>query len=534
MLPPTHPQTKTEGTALGDHLAKSGALPPHDLARAEAAAGRSGLALDKTLIELGLLSEEALAETLAQWLGVSLVGLSDFPHAEIEPRLDAAFLQRMNILPVSRDKGELTVAIASVADLEVLDAVAFHINQPVKPAIAIASNIADHLMRFNQDEGEAISADAVDGDVEKLRALANDGPVIRLVNEILTQASDLGASDIHIEALEARAQVRFRLDGILQSARHMANTDYRAAVSRLKVMAQLDITERRRPQDGRARITLRGRGLDLRLSTIPTQHGESMVIRLLDQGRLRLTWDALGFEPERVEKLERIIAQPNGIFLVTGPTGAGKTTTLYTALKRINDTARKIVTVEDPIEYSLPGINQVQVRPEIDVTFASALRAILRQDPDVVMVGEIRDAETAENAVRAALMGRLVLSTVHTNTAVGAIDRLRDLGILPFLLGATLKGVLAQRLLRRICRACAGYGCEDCSKTGLSGRIVVSELLEIDTRIGNAITEGLSGADLATLASEAGFSSLHDNALATVARQETTQAEIMRVVGVGG
>lgn len=485
-------------------------LSDEALERAVTAAERSSTRLEKSLIELGLIEEESLISILADWLKIPLIEADGVDRTlTANTRLSRDYLLRAELVPVGRQDGVLVVATANPRDREALRSIAFHLNEDILTAVATTATIRDEIQRlYEGSKPVAGTAEAADSDVERLQALANDGPVIKLVSDILAQAVDQGASDIHLEAIEARAQIRLRFDGVLHHMRYLNDADRRAATSRLKVMANLNIAEHRRPQDGRARITVRGRNIDLRLSTLPTQFGESIVIRILDQTRLKLDWNALGFAAPRVVQLERMIRQPNGIFLVAGPTGSGKTTTLYTALSRINEPERKIVTVEDPIEYALPGINQVQVRPEIDMTFATALRAILRQDPDVVMIGEIRDPETAENAVRAALMGRLVLSTVHTNSSLAAIDRLKDLGIPSYLLAETLRGVLSQRLVRTYCSTCAGKGCTDCSNTGMRGRMIVSELLEISTETSTRIASGSSAAELMPFIEAQGFISM--------------------------
>ena len=318
-----------------------------------------------------------------------------------------------------------------------------------------------------------------------------------------------------------------------QEQLHTTNpTDKLAAVdSRVKVMAEHNISEKRRPQDGRITTAVRGRNVDIRVSTLPTQFGESVVMRLLDQESVELDWSALGFEPGRIQSLRQIVKQPNGIFLVAGPTGSGKTTTLYTALKEINQEDRKIVTVEDPVEYSMEGGNQSQVDMAIDMSFAKALRAILRQDPDVVMVGEIRDQETAEIAVRAALIGRLVLSTVHTNDSLAAITRLGDLGVPEFLLASTLRGVLSQRLVRRICRECDGQGGTCCKNSGTKGRQVISELLSITPDLSEAIAKGESLTSLLALAKEQGFTTMRTDADRVLASGSATREAVERAIG---
>ncbi len=374
-------------------------------------------------------------------------------------------------------------------------------------------------------------AGLAEADLTRLRALANDGPVIKAVSDLVAEAVAAGASDIHIESEDHGARVRFRIDGTLVPQRRIAEAQRAAVASRLKVMAGLNISERRLPQEGRAEVSVRGRAVDIRLSTLPTQFGESIVLRLLDRNRLRVDWAALGYGAGRIAAIRRLLATPSGIFLVAGPTGSGKTTTLYTALDELNVEDRKLVTVEDLIEYTLRGVAQVQVDPAIDMGFARALRAILRQDPDVIMIGEIRDHETAEIAVRAALVGRLVLSSVHTNDALAAVDRPADLGVAPYLHAATLRGVLSQRLVRRRCETCGGSGCEVCGKTGRTGRTVVSELFEVGPRAQTAIAAGQGAATLLPLALEDGFRPMLDDARNGLAAGSFDAVDLQRTFG---
>ncbi|HEU4723153.1 MAG TPA: GspE/PulE family protein, partial [Gemmatimonadaceae bacterium] len=390
--------------------------------------------------------------------------------------------------------------------------------------------------------------------IDDLRALANEAPVIRLVNMLLSEALAARASDVHLEAYADALRVRYRIDGVLQDApsppKHMAP----AIVSRLKVMADLDIAERRAPQDGRIRLTLQDRQVDVRVSTIPTLHGESVVLRLLDkeQSSGRLALDSIGLSDDDLARLERVLTIPHGILLATGPTGSGKTTTLYAALERLRTGREKILTVEDPVEYQLAGIPQVPVNEKAGVTFASALRALLRQDPDVMLVGEIRDGETAEIATQAALTGHLVLSTLHTNDAIGALTRLVDLGVAPFLVAATVEAVLAQRLVRTVCDSCGrddaatdaergaigmpalatvrrGRGCDACRGSGYSGRTGVYELLVLDDAMREAISAKDGVARVRVLARERGMRTLRDDGARLVASGITTPEEVLRV-----
>jgi general secretion pathway protein E len=365
--------------------------------------------------------------------------------------------------------------------------------------------------------------------VEDLLEAADDAPIIRLLNALLTQAARDGASDIHIEPYERHSSVRFRVDGTLREVVQPNRALHAALISRLKIMAELDISEKRLPQDGRIGLRIGTRAVDVRVSTIPSTHGERAVLRLLDKSGARLTLEAVGMEGATLGRFEQLIAQPHGIILVTGPTGSGKTTTLYAALGRLDAIASNIMTVEDPIEYELAGIGQTQVNPKIDLSFAIALRAILRQDPDVIMVGEIRDFETAQIAIQASLTGHLVLATLHTNDAASAVTRLIDMGVEPFLLSSSLLGVLAQRLVRKWCTACHGAGCARCGRTGYAGRTGIYELLVTNDAIRTLIHESASEADIRTAAVDAGMTIMREDGERLVRQGVTGREEVIRV-----
>ncbi len=398
------------------------------------------------------------------------------------------------------------------------------------------------------DEGEQ------EEDITQLRDMAFEAPVVRLVNLLIEDAVNAEASDIHIEPSEESLRVRYRIDGILYDLEAPPRRLQAAVTSRIKLMAELNIAERRLPQDGRIRMTLSGRRVDIRVSSIPTIHGESIVMRLLDRSSVFMPFDKLGFSPETSALFDKLINQPNKILLVTGPTGSGKTTTLYAALDKINAPEKKIITIEDPVEYQLKGINQIAVRPKIGLTFAGGLRHIVRQDPDVIMVGEIRDLETAEIAIHAALTGHLVFSTLHTNDAPGAITRLQDMGVEPYLLASVLSGVLAQRLVRRICQTCRvadapdpadllaigvtnghgvelfrGEGCDACRKTGYKGRVGIYELFIITEEIRSLILRKASTGEIRRMAVESGMVTLREDAWAKARAGFTTVDEILRV-----
>ena len=365
--------------------------------------------------------------------------------------------------------------------------------------------------------------------VEDLLEAADDAPIIRMLNALLTQAARDGASDIHIEPYERHSSVRFRVDGTLREVVQPNRALHAALISRLKIMADLDISEKRLPQDGRISLRLGTKAIDVRVSTLPSAHGERAVLRLLDKSENRLTLEAVGMQGETLSRFENLIAQPHGIVLVTGPTGSGKTTTLYAALGRLDAAQANIMTVEDPIEYELPGVGQTQVNSKIDLSFAKALRAILRQDPDIIMIGEIRDFETAQIAIQASLTGHLVLATLHTNDAASAVNRLTDMGVEPFLLSSTLLGVLAQRLVRKVCTACGGQGCDVCGLTGYAGRTGLFELLVTDDPLRAQIHNRASEADIRAAALAGGMALMREDGERLIASGVTTREEVLRV-----
>jgi general secretion pathway protein E len=419
-------------------------------------------------------------------------------------------------------------------ELETLLAAAYAESGDAATVMGAAENEID-LDRLMQDIPE----------IEDLLEAQDDAPVIRMINALFTQAARDGASDIHIEAFETHSMVRYRVDGTLRDVVSPRRALHHALISRIKIMASLDIAERRLPQDGRIALRVGGRPIDVRVSTLPTGHGERAVLRLLDKEAGRLRLESLGMAPDVLARLDRLVRQPHGIVLVTGPTGSGKTTTLYASLARLDTSTANIMTVEDPIEYDLPGIGQTQVNARIDMSFAVALRAILRQDPDVVMIGEIRDLETAQIAVQASLTGHLVLATLHTNDAISALTRLTDMGVEPFLLSSSLLGVLAQRLVRRLCPHCRqpadgvahpparpawrAVGCPQCSHTGYSGRTGIHELFVIDDDIRGLIHAGAGEQALRRAATAAGMRSMRQDGQRWIETGETSPEEILRV-----
>lgn len=528
-------QSELNSAEFLEILVSRGLLSAEEARRAGSASQETGTSIEKTLLEFGLIPENDLFCALADHLRLPFASLEAVdPELFRTLPLQSEFLRRVEVIAVEKTENGIALATSDPASIEALNDIAFHLNTPVTAMITAPSTVKVVLAsqaEENKGKGNAITVVSVT-DIERLKSLANDGPIIKLVNDMIAKAVGDGASDIHIEAGENGARVRYRVDGILRVEQKIEENDRASVVSRLKVMANLNISERRRPQDGRAQLSVRGRAVDIRVSTLPTQFGESIVLRLLDRERLQLDWGALGFPKERAHDIDQIVGAPNGVFLVAGPTGSGKTTTLYTALSQINSEERKIISVEDPIEFSLNGVNQVQVEPQIDMSFARALRSILRQDPDVIMVGEIRDQETAEIAVRAALVGRMVLTTIHTNDSISAITRLIDLGVPAYLLAATLRGVLSQRLVRKICKDCGGSGCDVCNGSGRKGRIVVSELLKITEPLAQAISCGENVMSIKQMACGEGFVQLTENGQLLVENGDVSRDDILQSLGV--
>ncbi|MBV8653648.1 MAG: Flp pilus assembly complex ATPase component TadA, partial [Alphaproteobacteria bacterium] len=446
--------------ALDRLLVESGAIDRRGLDRARRVASEGGARLDAVLTQLGLITERGLAEALGKLLALPLAGPQDYPETAIAPdRLKVLFLRKARTLPIAIDETTITLAMADPLDHFTRAAIASATGRDVAVRVAVPIDLEAAFNRLYTErpaaaeDGLAAREEAESGggedDAERLRDLASEAPVIRLVNQMISRAVETRASDIHVEPFDGSIRVRYRYDGVLHEMEAPPPHLRAAIVSRIKIMAHLDIAERRLPQDGRIKLAVRGQDVDFRVATTPSLHGESVVMRILDRSAVALRFDNLGLGDEIGQRLKELLELPNGIILATGPTGSGKTTTLYTALTHLNLVDRKIITVEDPVEYQLTGINQIQVKPQIGLNFATLLRSILRQDPDVIMIGEIRDLETAQIAVQAALTGHLVLSTVHTNSAAATITRLRDMGLEDYLMTATLKAVLAQRLVRR-------------------------------------------------------------------------------------
>jgi general secretion pathway protein E len=449
---------------------------------------------------------------------------------------------RTHQLLLEEDDGDLTLCLHSTSSVsgasEVGRKFGMH-HVEMHPAEVLIQRISAAYAQGESSAATVVSEVESDADltrmmqdlpaIEDLLETADDAPIIRMLNALLTQAARDGASDIHIEPYERHSSVRFRVDGTLREVVKPNRALHAALISRLKIMAELDISEKRMPQDGRISLRIGTRAVDVRVSTLPSAHGERAVLRLLDKSESKLNLEAVGMQGEVLVQLQKLIAQPHGIILVTGPTGSGKTTTLYAALSRLDAGSSNIMTVEDPIEYELSGIGQTQVNAKIDLTFAKALRAILRQDPDVIMIGEIRDFETAQIAIQASLTGHLVLATLHTNDAASAVTRLTDMGIEPFLLSSSLLGVLAQRLVRKLCVKCKGVGCSDCGHTGYQGRTGVFELLVTNDAIRAQIHQKTSEAEIRATALQCGMSLMRDDGERLVQSGVTSREELLRV-----
>lgn len=445
------------------------------------------------------------------------------------------YLLHHQVCPKAIDaSGTLVVATSPTALREAISELAAAYERRVIVDEVSMADVERDIQRLTSQADRSIelaSADIYADDLATdVRDLANQPPVVRYLNLLVRDAYEAGASDIHLEAERSGLSARFRLDGVLTAASAPPPNLQHAVVSRVKLLAELDIAERRKPQDGRIRVRLESRELDIRVSTVPTMFGESVVLRLLDRGGRPVGLRELGMPADVLDGVARLAARPHGLVLVTGPTGSGKTTTLYAALQSRNSAAEKIVTVEDPVEYQLAGVTQVPVHRQAGVTFSSALRSILRQDPDVVMIGEMRDSETAEIAVQAAMTGHLVFSTLHTNDAVGAIPRLLDLGVPEYLVAATVEGTLAQRLVRTVCGGCRGNGCKECRGTGYKGRIGVFELVAMNDELRDAVACRASRDALRRLATEAGMRPMNEDALAKVRAGLTTAEEVRRVL----
>jgi general secretion pathway protein E len=552
--------------ALGESLVLAGKLDPRGLERAFRLRSSTTEGLIELLPRLGLISERDLAEAIAEHLELPLVGQRDYPDFPVlEDKISARYLRDAHVLPLSVDDDGISLAMADPLDRFAIEAVRVITQQPIKPRVAVPAELEAAIDRIHgRDQTAAaqlvevtVGAEDDSLDTDRLKDLASEAPVIRLVNQLIFRAIEQRASDIHIEPAEDRLRVRYRIDGVLRAVDSPPVRLRAAIVSRIKIMAQLNIAERRLPQDGRIKIAVRGVPVDLRVATVPTMHGESVVMRLLNRDSVRLDFASLGIDGRNLEAYLGILERPHGIVLVTGPTGSGKTTTLYASLVRLNTPERKILSVEDPIEYQLDGINQIQVKPNIGFDFANVLRSLLRHDPDIMMVGEIRDLETAEIAVQAALTGHLVLSTLHTNSAASSITRLLDMGLREFLLTSTINGTAAQRLVRSLCRRCRepfrpmpelieqlglsrysaepeiilhkAIGCTECGGSGYYGRTSIFEVLTVNDAIRRLILRHAETNELQRAAVGQGMRTMYDDGMLKVVAGETTVEEVLKV-----
>ena len=551
--------------ALGGALIERAKLSEAGFERAARLARAQNESVVRVLAQLGLVSERDLAHTMASLTGRAVVAAEEMPEAPVDiGGLSPRFLRERRILPISASEGRIVLAVADPLDRYAIDGVRLATGVTPELRIAEPGLIEATIEALYEAPDLAPSTEAegdLDLDVERLRDMASEAPVVRWVNALIAHAVEARASDIHIEPFEANVRVRFRVDGVLVDQDPAPMRMRAAIVSRIKIMARLNIAERRLPQDGRVKVVIRGRAIDLRVSTIPTLYGESVVMRILDRDAVTLDFGALGFSGEERTRLEEVLDRPHGVFLITGPTGSGKTTTLYAGLVRLASPEKKIFTVEDPVEYQIEGVNQVQVKPDIGLSFAHVLRSILRQDPDVIMVGEIRDTETARIAAQSALTGHLVLSTLHTNDAASAITRLIDMGVEEYLIASTIIGVSAQRLVRRLCPHCAeaepalpevierfdlrshqpqgeiclarAVGCDKCRGRGYAGRTALIETMPMTDALRRRVLARASARELLATATETGFRTMFDDGVVKALRGETTLGEVLRVARAG-
>ncbi|WP_346925614.1 ATPase, T2SS/T4P/T4SS family [uncultured Arthrobacter sp.] len=551
---------------LGDILLEGGHVTPEQLETAVEEQRRLGRSLGRVLVDMGMLSEGQLVAALATQIGLKFVDLSDYPvDGSAVSRVPSAVCRRHNALPIGYDEGKLVVAMADPANVFALDDIRSMTGLEVKSVVSTKADVVAAINRYHRgdDEMDELTS-AIDGgaddndDLSHIKEIVEDAPIVKFVNLLITQAIQDRASDIHIEPAEHDLRVRFRIDGVLHEVMRSPKTITSGVTSRLKIMADINIAERRIPQDGRLSVNANGKKIDLRVATLPTVWGEKIVMRILDNSTAMLKLSDLGFGQENYDIYSKSFVKPYGMLLVTGPTGSGKSTTLYATLNIVSRPEVNVITVEDPVEYRLPGINQVQTNAKAGLTFAAALRSILRSDPDIVLLGEIRDKETAHIAIEAALTGHLVLSTLHTNDAPSAVVRLTEMGIEPFLVGSALDCVLAQRLARRLCPKCKEaytpsreqlvemrfpwspdeplptlyrpIGCSACSKTGYKGRLALHEVMAVSEEIEKMAVEHASALAIGKVALEQGMITLRDDGLAKVKAGHTSMEEILRVV----
>ncbi|MBS0194269.1 MAG: type II secretion system ATPase GspE [Proteobacteria bacterium] len=549
-----------------EELLRRGRLKDADLGRVRRLQEESGGGIAGLLARLGMVSEKDLAEASSQVLGLPIMASRDCPDAPPAVQLSIRFLKQQHVCPIAEDDHSLDLLVADARDPYPAEAVAMATGRQVRLRIGLRSEIDDLIERYYGAGRSAMGAIVEDlseeggsgdeDDIEHLRDAASEAPVIRLVNLIIQRAVEARASDIHIEPFENRLKVRYRVDGVLEEVESPPANLTAAVISRVKILAKLNIAERRLPQDGRIMLRVQGKELDLRVSTVPTAHGESVVMRLLDRESVVLDFERLGFTEEFLPQFRKVLELPHGILLVTGPTGSGKTTTLYTALSQLNTPAVKIITVEDPVEYQITGINQIQAKPAIGLDFAQALRSIVRQDPDIIMIGEMRDLETCRIAIQSALTGHLVLSTLHTNNAAGGITRMLDMGVEDYLLTSTVNGILAQRLVRRLEPSHAQpyeplpevieeFGLRRLqpegpiylwkpvpsalTPSGYLGRTTIMEFLVMTDSLRRLVMQHAGMGEIETVARSEGMRTMYEDGLLKAMRGQTTIEEVLRV-----
>ena len=557
-----------EGDPLGALLTQQGLLSRGQLDEALAEQAETGEPLPRLLIDRGLIDEIDLVRTLATQVGLDFVDLTEVSvDSSVATLIPEALARKYQALPIYWQDQQLVVAIADPSNVFAVDDIRALTGADVRTVVATSGQLTELIDRYHRVDGEVdiLAQEAADElgegeDITEISEVIEEAPIVKFVNLLVTQAVAERASDIHVEPNENELRIRFRVDGVLHEVMHSPKSIQNGVISRLKVMAEIDIAERRLPQDGRISLTVSGKAIDIRVSTLPTVHGEKVVMRILDKSQALLTLDQLGFLPESLERYEHSYTKPYGTILVTGPTGSGKSTTLYATLNILNQVDRNIITIEDPVEYRLAGINQIQVHPRAGLTFARALRSILRADPDIILLGEIRDRETAIIGIEAALTGHLVLSTLHTNNAASTPLRLVEMGVEPFLVTSALDCVLAQRLARRLCDRCkeayqpteaelieAGWqlddlgegewptlyrkiGCSSCGRTGYRGRFAVHEVMVVTEEIKRMVIERRSTEDLQKTAVMQGMLTLREDGLRKVGAGMTSLEEVFRVV----
>lgn len=550
---------------LGEKLVERGIIKTAQLEQALGESRRSGLPIKQVLLKLKLVDENVIAQLQAEEMGIPFVELSDYiVDQEMLKLIPETLARKHTLIPLFKIGNSLTVAMANPSDIMAIDEVRLKSQHEIETVSATPQAIGkaiDQYYGVTQGVDDLVKSiqmgkevDLDQADAQTLSRVAEEAPIVKLVNLLLTQAVRENASDIHIEPEEATLAIRLRVDGMLHPIEAPPKALQSAIISRIKVISGMDIAEKRKPQDGRIKIKVEGKEMDIRVAVFPTLYGENVVLRLLDQERILLGLDRLGFSREVLVQYQHLVSRPNGIILVTGPTGSGKTTTLYNTLNSMDRQTKNILTIEDPIEYHLAGIRQSQVNPKAGLTFASGLRSILRQDPDVIMVGEVRDTETAEIAIQAALTGHLVLSTLHTNSATGTLTRLLDMEIEPFLISSSVIGILAQRLVRVTCEKCkepltppkellerlkipdskgsrffGGKGCRQCRSSGYSGRIAIFELLVVDDQLRRQILNKIPAQEVQKIAQESGMKTLREDGLRKAADGITTLEEVLNV-----